>query len=119
MSDEPNLLPDFGNDAISKAMALGTVPWLEKLRSATNDVLKEAGDLHRLKGRDTPFNSDAVNWGDLHCVNALWYRDADGVEGPIVEIEEASPGGAYFLCEWVSNRLAELGFENVVAKTAW
>lgn len=101
------------------ATDVGSVFWLGQLRETANEILEDAYKLHRLKGADTPFGTDAVNWGDLRCINACWYRDADGTEGPAIELSEASPGGAPVLCEWVCNRLAERGFENVTASTGW
>lgn len=104
---------------MSTQPAIGSVAWLQLLRDAADEVVKEAFELHRAKGRATPFSTDCVNWGDIGCINASWYRDADGVEGPEILLSEASPGGCYFFCEWVCNRLAERGFEGVTAKTEW
>lgn len=116
----------MSNDKITRAIDTkpnpddaGSIRWLNHLRNAADELCKEAFELHRMKGKDTPFASDALNWGDIHCIQAIWYRDADGAEGPIIELSEASPGGAYFFCEWICNRLRDVGFDNVTASTEW
>lgn len=106
------------NEPYHNASDVGSVFWLGQLRETANGIIKEAYVLHRGNER-SPFTGDCVNWGDIRCINACWYRDADGTEGPTIELSEASPGGAPVLCEWVCNRLAERGFENVTASTEW
>ena len=97
----------------------GSIEWLQNLKKAANEVLAEAVELHRVKGLDTPFKADCVNWADLSCCSAYWYVDDEAMEGPFINVSEASPGGAYFLCLWVSERLAERGFDGVSVKTEW
>lgn len=98
---------------------IGSVAWLRLLREAANEVIKEAVDLNRVKGLDTPFQNEAINWDDISCTQAKWYRDADGSEGPVIELSEAGPGGAFFFSQWICERLDERGFQDVVAITEW
>lgn len=98
---------------------IGSVEWLQVLRTLADKACADARDLHRVKGLDTPFSSDAVNWGDLGCYNARWFRDSDGIEGAEVEISEASPDGAFFFRQWVQEQLAARGYLDVSVKTEW
>lgn len=97
---------------------VGTSAWLAELFDAANECVNEAKALHKTKGLDTPFNSEAINWGDIGCINAYWRRDFDGTESAYVELSEAAPG-SFFFCQWVSERLTERGFQNVIATSEW
>lgn len=79
---------------------------LEALRQAVEQVLTEAW-------ADAEALTDAINWGDLHCVDI---QRTD--RGWVVSIEEASPEAAAF--QWyVQRRLAALGWRDVEVRTAW
>lgn len=54
------------------------------------------------------FPREAVNWGDLHCVDVRQVVEADGFTYWLVNIEEVSPD-AYELRQAIETRLAERG----------
>lgn len=92
---------------------------LVALKAETNALLKEAAELHRVKGLDTPFYNCSVNWGDLTCWEASFKVSEEGIGMLTVEISEASPSNNYFFQQWISERLAERGFGDVYVITSW
>lgn len=58
-------------------------------------------------------DSEAVNWGDLHCVDVEEYSDGS-IE---VFIEEASPH-ADTLCNWIEGWLRNWGWDTTV-RSEW
>lgn len=61
---------------------------------------------------------EAINWGDLRCVDARYYVSVSGEEGYEVLIEEASPDCPEF-CRFVYDRLEQHGFKGVEVRTEW
>ena len=61
---------------------------------------------------------DAVNWGDLGCIEAQFCANEEGATWYHVLIEEASPGSSG-LIQFVMTYLAERGFSGVEVETAW
>lgn len=84
---------------------------LTKLYDATSRILAElvASDV-RIEG--------AINWGNLYCACVVACLNNDGETWNEVHINEASPA-AYKLSQYVSGKLAEAGFPDVVVKTEW
>ena len=83
---------------------------LKSLRSATEGILAA------LKPEDFP--NEAINWADLHCTEAKFIANDDGVEYMEVSIEEASPECGE-LHKTVRLRLEEAGWKGVIAVTEW
>lgn len=59
---------------------------LTQLKSDTETLLKTAAEF---KDR---FVKDAINWGNLHCVEACYVLDEEGKERYQLRIEECDPG---------------------------
>ena len=81
---------------------------LEELVRATNEVIAE------LEGKV----DDAVNWGDLTCIDAWLCLGRGGDRWYAVCITEADPCATRFQ-ECVRQKLAERGYENVEVYTEW
>lgn len=81
---------------------------LVRLREATNEALQWAPN--HVMG--------AINWANLHCVEARHFRSDDGSTGYEVLIEEASPD-SWALQNFVGGHLAQAGFANVEVMTEW
>jgi hypothetical protein len=62
--------------------------------------------------------SGAVNWADLHCVEAEWIVNDDGEEYAQVRIEEASETAVLFQ-RAVQIELERLGWPDVSIVTEW
>lgn len=82
---------------------------LQHLRRLTNDALDAA---------EAAGIEDAVNWGDLSCVEAALVLTDEGRSYYRVMIEEASPD-AYHLGVYVRNWLAKHGWTDVEVLTEW
>lgn len=63
------------------------------------------------------FAGEAINWGDLHCIEVLMCEDEKGREFWLVKIEEAAPESSK-LCEFVRTYLSKRGIDAEV-KTEW
>ncbi len=101
-------------------LEVGSTQWLERLWTTANAAIDEAKKLYAIEGEESRFSTDSVNWSRVSCWNASWCRDMAGNEGAVVEIANAaSPDGAPQLCNWVVERLDQLGFPGVVARTQW
>lgn len=61
---------------------------------------------------------DAVNWADLHCHEAKWTINEDGLSWYSVVIEEASPT-ADRLRASISTFLEAHDFNGVIVETEW
>ena len=64
------------------------------------------------------FTAAAVNWADLHCIDARYCVHAEGPDTHVVIIEEAAPDNHEFQ-HFISEELAQLGFPNVEVVTEW
>ena len=84
---------------------------LQRLRTAADAALMEA-----LAHRDDI--GGAVNWADLHCLEARVFTADDGETGYQVFIEEAAPD-AHPLQKFVGEQLRQAGFPAVEVMTAW
>ena len=82
---------------------------LQHLRQLANDALDAA---------DAAGIEDAVNWGDLSCVEAALGQTDEGRRYYRVMIEEASPD-AYKLAVYVRDWLAKRGWTDVEVLTEW
>lgn len=81
---------------------------LDRLKEETNAILADAcGQV-----------DDAVNWGDLRCIDAQHVITADGEEYDRVIISEAAPD-AVRLHGFVRRQLEERGFGGVEVSTEW
>ena len=89
-----------------------TLASLQRLRDDTEEILK---DLVHNAG-DNGYG--AVNWADLHCIQARYFYTSDDMEGLSVRIEEASPE-AWKLREDVAEALINKGWKNVRVITEW
>lgn len=81
---------------------------LKNIKDAVEEIL-ECADRSGIDG--------AINWADLHCVEAMHCVNHDGYEWDEVLIEEASPDAAD-LCNYVGKELLKIGL-SVVVKTEW
>ena len=82
---------------------------LQHLRRLTNEALHAA---------EAAGIADAVNWGDLSCVEAALVLTDEGRSYYRVMIEEASPD-AYKLGVYVRDWLAKRGWTDVEVLTEW
>jgi len=64
------------------------------------------------------FDNAAVNWADLHCIDAQYCVHAEGPDAHVVVIEEASPDNSEFQ-EFIHEELAHMGFLDVEVRTEW
>jgi hypothetical protein len=88
---------------------------LGALFEAAEFVLSEIKDDHHI-GKTI---EGAINWGDLHCCDAVHCRSVhDDDEWYEVLIEEVSPD-AYKLGIEISARLAQQGFKDVRVRCEW
>lgn len=62
--------------------------------------------------------NDAINWGDLHCVNAELVSSFDGDTSFRVWVEEAEPGASE-LIRFIGEHLARHGWGSVEVVTEW
>lgn len=83
---------------------------LIRLRLKVEEILKDAS-----KRKDEFTGS--INWGDLHCVEALYCIDEYGVETYRVLIEEAAPDN-YNLNVFVVEQLSERFNANIMSFTS-
>lgn len=84
---------------------------LKELREATDECIEMARE-----SRDT--FDEAINWGDLGCVEASKVITDKGTERYVVLIEEASPDCIDFQ-EFISFELGLKGFDKVEVRTEW
>ena len=82
---------------------------LQHLRRLTNEALHAA---------EAAGIADAVNWGDLSCVEAALVLTDEGSRYYWVIIEEAPPD-AHNLVTYVEDWLAKRGWTDVVVLTEW
>lgn len=83
---------------------------LKRLRAATEEILL------LLKPGDYP--NEAINWADLHCVEARQIINDEGGEYLEVGIQEASPDCGK-MPQAVRERLALQGWKDVSVVTEW
>lgn len=88
-----------------------TTSQLESLKQATDDAIRAA---HR-KRREI---SGAINWADLHCLQAAWVVTDDEYDYAEVTIEEASPECSEFHA-FIHKYLAAHGWPDVSVVTEW
>lgn len=85
--------------------------YLNTLREVADAACDEAfAQRNTLKG--------AINWGDLGCVSAEYYVDADGGEGYRITIEEADPWNTE-LHEFIQTKITEAGYADIEIYTEW
>ena len=82
------------------------------LMSLTDAAIAEAA-VHK-----TRFKNEAINWGDLRCVEARHYLNHRGEAGWQVTIEEAAPGGSLFVT-FIAVYLRENGWPDVEVTMEW
>lgn len=82
---------------------------LKAIRDATNQIIAGClpSDFH-----------DAINWGDIRCVNVLFYTDVHGDTGYQVVIEEAAPDSSTFQ-NYIAGKLGVAGFPNIEVRCEW
>lgn len=83
---------------------------LIRLRKEVEKILKDA---HKRKDEFV----GSINWGDLHCVEALYCIDEDGVKTYRILIEEAAPDN-YDLNVFVVEQLSERFNANIMSFTS-
>ena len=66
----------------------------------------------------TPRIDGAINWADLHCVEAGHCRTSDGGEYLYVLIEECDPSQRD-LHTFISQRLSDAGWQQIDVRFAW
>jgi hypothetical protein len=71
--------------------------------------LQEAKGIDADKEVSPTFRTDAINWGDLHAVNAELCIDAMGKRRFVVTVSEAEPSSVN-LGRWLSGKVAESEF---------
>ncbi len=84
---------------------------LKELKEIVNHLLEE----HNLKEFA---KEDAINWGDLKCVESCYIVNDEDKKYFSVLIEEASPDCCK-LTEYLTKRLVELGYNKVEIRTEW
>lgn len=84
---------------------------LETLKACAETACRLAAD-HEF------FSREAVNWADLHCVEAREWRSDAGDHGLAVYIEEASPG-SHQLHQYIAEHLRRHGWQNVEVNIEW
>jgi hypothetical protein len=84
---------------------------LKRLRRATDDAIG-AVEMSGLQIHG------AVNWADLHCLQAAWVSTDDGYSYAEVTIEEASPDAVEFQ-HAVEMELARRGWPDIHVVTEW
>ena len=84
---------------------------LKRLICLVNEACTEAFN-------DSTCQTDAINWGDLGCVEARLCANEEGATWYHVLIEEASPGSSG-LIQFVMTYLAEHEYAGVEVETAW
>ena len=84
---------------------------LQTLIGLANDACQAAFNNEKCR-------EDAVNWGDLGCIEARLCADEEGNTWYHVLIEEASPG-CHALCSYVQQYLESVGLVDVEIVTEW
>jgi len=87
-----------------------TLAQLQELRAATDAAI---GALPKSRAK-----YGAVNFGDLHCVQAAWVTTDSEEAYAEVEIEEADPAASDFQ-QAIATELAKAGWADVRVKTEW
>ena len=82
------------------------------LIQVTDSILKS------LSKDPSQFPNEVINWSDLYCKVAEWYRNSDGHDGYRVYIEEASPNSSKF-ARVVHDRLLLEGYGDVDVVVEW
>jgi hypothetical protein len=82
---------------------------LSEIMGIINELINEA------KTNLEDFSGEAINWGDLQCVEILG-RDDSGAY--VALIEEASPDSSEFQ-QWIENAMHERFSIDVSVKTEW
>lgn len=90
------------------AMSSDHIERLSRLSEATDALLAEARGVV----------DDAVNWGDLRCIDAQHVITVDGEEYDRVIISEAAPDAVH-LHQFIRNGLTDRGFGGVEISTEW
>lgn len=89
------------------------LPELRRLRADAEAACVEAAT------RKRHYSGDAINWGNLRCVEALFVvSDNDGAMRYQARVEEASPS-CVKLPRWIEGRLRERGWYAVEVLTEW
>ena len=88
-----------------------SVALLGRLEQAAEDACRRA-----YEGRADI--DGAINWADLHCVEAGYYRTSQGTSGVYVLIEEAAPIQKE-LSSFIGNDLFAAGWEGVEVRFEW
>ena len=86
---------------------------LKALKAATDAILDAAS-----KEPPREWAGQAINWGDLSCVEAVWVRTDEGLEQARILIEEVDDCAIAFQDD-VAKRLTLVGWPDVVVQTSW
>lgn len=84
---------------------------LKAIRKATDEILSQLTP-------DSFDRSEAVNWGDLSCVEVQHYTNDRGESGVRAVIKEADPS-AHRLSNLVAVELHKRGWSGVEVSTEW
>lgn len=84
---------------------------LKKLREDTDAAIEV------VRAR-RPQVQGAINWADLHCLQAAWVLTDDEENYAEVTIEEASPDAGYFQ-RVIAEELARAGWPDIRVVTEW
>lgn len=82
---------------------------LQALRNAVDNICADV---------DPQAFDEPINWGDLGCVEAIYYLADDNSQGYRVYIEELAPD-CYQFRAYVEKKLAEAGWPNVEVNLSW
>ena len=99
---------------MGKPMNIDLQKKLIRLREKVDEIIKDA---HKQKEAFI----GAINWGDLHCVEALYCVDEHGTETYRVLIEEAAPDNYdfnVFVVEQLSERF-NADIRSFESRTEW
>lgn len=89
--------------------------FLQRLKAATDGVIAKAQEI---PAGDRAWLNEAINWGNLHCIESQMVISSEGYKNYRVIVEEASPG-CIPLQEFIKAHLRSAGFQNVEVRTKW
>ena len=88
-----------------------TIEMLKQLQRAAEEACARAYEQkHEIDG--------AINWADLHCAEAGYYRTSNGQDGVYVLIEEADPIQDAFVL-FIQTELYAAGWGEIEVRTEW
>lgn len=91
------------------------VAFLNKLKDAAETACEQAC---KDVGENESLVHAAVNWADIHCIDAEVYLTAGGQRGLRVLLSEASPSNPQFR-QYVADQLRNMDYQDIEVVTEW